>query len=1299
MASRVGQHFGNYRLIHFLGRGGFAEVYLGEHVYLTTNAALKVLHTKLIHEQEEDFLHEARTIAHLEHPHIVPVLEFGIQDGTPFLVMRYAPHGTLRTAHPRGMQIPLETIVTYVKQVAAALHYAHERKLIHRDIKPENMLLGTHQEVLLSDFGLAVMTQSSEHQEFQHVGGTISYMAPEQLRGKSCLASDQYALGNVVYEWLCGTPPFVGSSLEVAMQHVTAPVPLLREKLPTLAPEVERVVLMALAKDPAQRFASITAFATALEKAFLTEELPQAEPFLSVLHAQTLPLPFFGRQHRSPLIGRTQEWERLQQLIWQTESSSQRLSADLPTAFLSSTTTSRPSCMILLGEAGIGKTRLAEELSQAAQRREWTVIWSRGYAQERDLPYRLWAECVRAVIQHELRLSQDGGLSPLLLQSFSALTVLIPELVDLLPQDRHIPPTSASQEQLRLYEGILTLFVTVSQRRPLLIILDDLHWSDSSSVELLSYLIRRLQGHRFLIVGTCRERDLPSTHPLSVLFATSEREQALTMLHLAPLTNTEIGKLVGHLSSPLTRHIQRYAAGNPFFAEELSRVPVPEGIASNGATPSSRHLSTSLPRTITALLEVRLSNVNSACQRLLVRAAVLGGSFALNTIRSMEAGEPDADDDTILDLLEEALHAGIITEENNGTHITYHFWHPLFVSYLYEGLSAGRRAILHHKAAEVLQHLYQGREQEGAAAIVNHLVKGGADSLQIAHFSELAGDRAYALSAYPEAMQHYQLVIEHGKTLHANASAEEHLHLAILLERLGECTRVQGNEQQARHYFEHALEVRKQYRFSALEFDHQDEAQIEALLWCEVGRTWFDTGDYEHAQHCYGRAEQVLREAKVAEDPTWATLYLRQSYILWHEGSFDHARQTAQHALRIFKHALRQQHHPIINALPSTATRRTLAGDPVDLGRTHKVLAVIAATLGQSTLALDQLNTALTIFERNDHQQEIASICGDMGDVYLRIGEHLQAQATLHRSLSIAERIGDPAIMSVAFANLGILAARLGDLAEAEACFKRALVLAEQVGDPVYMSLFQAFFTLVLQDQGQMIKARESVRQALRIGRVMKLMPCMGVALVVLGKLRLAQALAIQEENNRLTGIVTSPALSSYTRVLRKARSALQQALAFEGLEAETRTEGQLAMARVVFLLGEIEVSKQQALQVIKDVRCSGQTWLQGCVESLMGDILFAQDRVEQADQCYQHALQEFRAKGMRLEYARTLQKCGRALLQRSPLKSMEFQAGLNKLYKARALFIECQATPDLQVTECLLRAYDETSTQQKVLV
>ena|SRR6266851_1659284 len=159
MADRAGQQLGNYLLIRLLGRGGFAEVYLGEHLHLKTRAAIKVLHTQLADKHVDAFLKEAQTIAHLEHPHIVRVLDFDVTGGVPFLVMSYAPEGSLRQRHPKGTRLLPESILPYVKQIADALQYAHEEKLIHRDVKPENMLVGRRNEVLLSDFGLALIMQ------------------------------------------------------------------------------------------------------------------------------------------------------------------------------------------------------------------------------------------------------------------------------------------------------------------------------------------------------------------------------------------------------------------------------------------------------------------------------------------------------------------------------------------------------------------------------------------------------------------------------------------------------------------------------------------------------------------------------------------------------------------------------------------------------------------------------------------------------------------------------------------------------------------------------------------------------------------------------------------------------------------------------------------------------------------------------------------------------------------------------------------------------------------------------------
>jgi serine/threonine protein kinase len=273
MANLTGQQLGSYRLIRLLGQGGFAEVYLGEHTRLGMQAAIKVLRTYLRDEDTAVFQQEARTIAQLRHPSIIRVLDFDIQNGTPFLVLDYASNGSLRQKHPRGTRVSLEQTIGYVNQIADALHYAHMQKLIHRDVKPENILVGQQGEILLSDFGIASIAHATSSMSTQASMGTLAYMAPEQLQGKPRKESDQYALGITVYQWLCGVLPFQGSSTEIIAQHLTATPPSLREKIPDISPEVEQIIMRALAKDPKERFESVQAFAHTLRKTAQREEV------------------------------------------------------------------------------------------------------------------------------------------------------------------------------------------------------------------------------------------------------------------------------------------------------------------------------------------------------------------------------------------------------------------------------------------------------------------------------------------------------------------------------------------------------------------------------------------------------------------------------------------------------------------------------------------------------------------------------------------------------------------------------------------------------------------------------------------------------------------------------------------------------------------------------------------------------------------------------------------------------------------------------------------------------------------
>ena len=279
-----GQMLGPYRIINQIGKGGMATVYKAYQASVDRYVAIKVLPSQLAESKEfaARFQQEARIIAKLEHPHILPVFDYGESQGITYFVMRYLEAGTLKDKMEAGRPLPLIEIDKIFTQLADALSYAHGRGIVHRDLKPANALIDSQGNVFLTDFGIAKLLESASPRLTQTdaIMGTPAYISPEQAQGQPVdQRSDIYSLGIILYEMVTGSVPFVAETpLAVLFKHISDPLPLPSLVKPDIPASIEQVILKSLAKDPKDRFATAAEFVAAWKRALEEKETVRQTP-------------------------------------------------------------------------------------------------------------------------------------------------------------------------------------------------------------------------------------------------------------------------------------------------------------------------------------------------------------------------------------------------------------------------------------------------------------------------------------------------------------------------------------------------------------------------------------------------------------------------------------------------------------------------------------------------------------------------------------------------------------------------------------------------------------------------------------------------------------------------------------------------------------------------------------------------------------------------------------------------------------------------------------------------------------
>ncbi len=497
-------------------------------------------------------LTEARSASALNHPNICTVHDVAEHGDRCFIVMEYVDGRPLSDVIGEG-QPPPDVALDMATQVASALAHAHERNVVHGDLKAANVLVSEAGRIKVVDFGLARRNATAETTEASVTGGTLYAMAPEQLRGaRPDSRSDVWALGVLLQEIVSNTRPFmrptVAELLTAILHEPPTPTPS------HVAPPIRRIIDRCLARDPARRYQRAGEVMAALE-AISAVKTSYARGIEDGIPAAIPPPPALTAVGASQivLVGREDEWGQLK-TAWERARAGRR------------------QLVLVAGEPGIGKTRLVMEFARSVGP-EATVLLGR-CDQEALVPQQPFVEALEWYAREcppevlEAQLADVDGVRELaqLIAPLARRVRTVADPVESNPEGR----------RYRLFEAVATLVSEIARARPLLVVLEDLHWADRPTLLLLRHLLRSSHEAPLCLIGTYRESDVGRTHPLTEVLAELRREEGVTRVALHGLDEERvrqfIGNWIGRESPPsLTRLVAGNTEGNPFFIGEVLR--------------------------------------------------------------------------------------------------------------------------------------------------------------------------------------------------------------------------------------------------------------------------------------------------------------------------------------------------------------------------------------------------------------------------------------------------------------------------------------------------------------------------------------------------------------------------------------------------------------------------------------------------------------------------------------------------------------------------------------------------------
>ena len=848
-------------------------------------------------------LREARAASALNHVGIVTIHAIETADDFDFIVMEYLSGGSLSERLADG-PLPVSDLLTLGIEVAEALVAAHAAGIVHRDVKPGNIMITPSGQCKLLDFGLAKPAPVQEHQQSTTLGltdkgvrvGTIAYMSPEQTRGEPLDGrSDAFSLGCVLYEAASGTRAFDGASALSIMHDIATvnpqPPTAIRHELPS---EFDLLIQRALAKDKAHRY-------TAAELVDALRLLQSAVSGATLDTGAGTEVP--GESEPWHIVGREEELRRLDDALTQTIAK-------------------RGRAVLVTGEPGIGKTTLADEFMLRSRRRPEPLLVARGRCVEQYGTGETYLPFLDAL--GSLLTGAGGARVGTILRSHAPTWCLqLPAAFGSSDTQAQLQQETIGATKDRMLRELGDALNALTASIPVVLVLEDLHWADTSSVDLLRHLCQRVGEQRLLIVGTLRPEEVERRgHPLrgyrhELVGRERCEELALPLLgshHIENYLNARFAP--NDFANQLTKLIQRKTDGHPLFATLLIQWLLERGdivrSADGWTLPHAiADEDVQAPQGVRSLIRTKLEALHEDDQRALQYASVEGEEFQSTVLAHLL----DVDDVELEERLArlDKVHRLISTlaeeELPDGTLTTrYRFSHALYRDALYDDVVSRRRVRLHRQIGERLLELYQEQKSRIAAPLAVHFER-GRDFVRAVDYLIQAGDNATQVYANPEAEALYTRALSLLERLETDVQATTEV---TIRQKRGATRHAQGRFAEAVDdfaqmvdlvrsvddvdaefsglialttalFFSHRLEETAERAGQALAVaERSDSAAWQADVMNLVGLKQLCYGELKDAKQSLERAIELARTAKrpaaLAHGLTWrAALHYWQS--------------------------------------------------------------------------------------------------------------------------------------------------------------------------------------------------------------------------------------------------------------------------------------------------------------------------------------------------------------------------------------------------------------------------------------